>query len=146
MFEVLEWRLWEPTGSCRARRTTPSSPLAASPIFIGTPLVGPVAFPGRPSRELLRSPQKLSEAGERHVAEWRHGGPRRQQPLDETYGDCPQGKETPRLRRWWHLRWTGVCDHRKQRSEPQPVSKKSPFFGTTATFLFFKKWNLMKIF
>ncbi|KMQ98441.1 dna repair protein [Lasius niger] len=66
-----------------------------------------------------------SEAGERNVAERRHGHPCGQQPMDEADGHCPQGTEASRLgvhRRRCHFRGAGFSDHRQQRSNAQSVS------------------------
>lgn len=66
-----------------------------------------------------------SEAGERNVAERRHGHPCGQQPMDEVNGHRPQRTETSRLRiyrrrcRFWGA---GFSDHRQQRSDAQSVS------------------------
>lgn len=80
-----------------------------------------------------------SEAGERNVAERRHGHPCGQQPVDEVDGHRPQGTEASRLgvhRRRCRFWSAGFSDHRQQRSDAQSVSvfdlKKSPH-----TFLFY---------
>lgn len=65
-----------------------------------------------------------SEAGERNVAERRHGHPCGQQPVDEAYGHRPQGAEASRLgvhRRRRRFRGAGFSDHRQQRSDAQSV-------------------------
>lgn len=71
------------------------------------------------------------EAGERNVAERRHGHPCGQQPMDEADGHRPQGAEAPRLgvhrrrcRRFWGA---GFSDHRQQRSDAQSVSVIDPY-------------------
>lgn len=77
-----------------------------------------------------------SEAGERNVAERRHGHPCGQQPMDEADGHCPQGTETSRLgvhRRRCHFRGAGFSDHRQQRSNAQSVS----FLFHTKNFLWY---------
>lgn len=66
-----------------------------------------------------------SEAGERNVAERRHGHPCGQQPMDEVDGHRPQGTEASRLGvhcrrcRFWGA---GFSNHRQQRSDAQSVS------------------------
>ncbi|TGZ42177.1 Uncharacterized protein DBV15_05623 [Temnothorax longispinosus] len=66
-----------------------------------------------------------SEAGERNVAERRHGHPCGQQPMDEADGHRhPQGAEASRIGRRRRCRvWSaGFSDHRQQRSDAQSVS------------------------
>lgn len=66
-----------------------------------------------------------SEAGERNVAERRHGHPCGQQPVDEADGHRPQGAEASRIgvhRRRCHFRGAGFSDHWQQRSDAQSVS------------------------
>lgn len=66
-----------------------------------------------------------SEAGERNVAERRHGHPCGQQSVDEADGHRPKGTEASRLgvhRRRCRFRGTGFSDHRQQRSNAQSVS------------------------
>lgn len=66
-----------------------------------------------------------SEAGERNVAERRHGHPCGQQPVDEAHGHRPQGTPTSRIgvhRRRCRFRGAGFSDHRQQRSDAQSVS------------------------
>lgn len=70
-----------------------------------------------------------SEAGERNVAERRHGHPCGQQPVDEADGHRPQGTEAPRFgvhRRRCRFWGTGFSDHRQQRSNAQSVSAFDP--------------------
>lgn len=105
MVEVLEWRPWEPTGPCRAPRTSPRSlpgkRQSLSKLIVWASIIeGPDEY----TEELVWGPQvvaplKVRETGERNVAKWRYGRPCGQQPMDETYGYCAQGKETSRLRR-----------------------------------------------
>lgn len=68
-----------------------------------------------------------SEAGERNVAERRHGHPCGQQSVDEADGHRPQGAEAPRFgvhrRRRCRFRGAGFSDHRQQRSDAQSVSR-----------------------
>lgn len=66
-----------------------------------------------------------SEAGERNVAERRHGHPCGQQPVDEAHGYRPQGTPTSRFgvhRRRCRFWGAGFSDHRQQRSDAQSVS------------------------
>lgn len=66
-----------------------------------------------------------SEAGERNVAERRHGHPCGQQPVDEVDGHRSQGTEASRLgvhRRRCRVWSAGFSDHRQQRSDAQSVS------------------------
>jgi len=66
-----------------------------------------------------------SEAGERNVAERRHGHPCGQQSVDEADGHRPQGAEASRIgvhRRRCRFRGAGFSDHRQQRSDAQSVS------------------------
>lgn len=69
-----------------------------------------------------------SEAGERNVAERRHGHPCGQQPVDEVDGHRSQGTEASRLvhRRRCRFRGAGFSDHRQQRSNAQSVSTFDP--------------------
>jgi len=68
-----------------------------------------------------------SEAGERNVAERRHGHPCGQQPVDEVNGHRPQGTETSRFHRRCCCFWSaGFSDHRQQRSDAQSVSVFNP--------------------
>lgn len=69
-----------------------------------------------------------SEAGERNVAERRHGHPCGQQPMDEADGHRPQGTEASRFgvhRRRCRFRGAGFSD-RQQRSDAQSVSAFHP--------------------
>lgn len=68
-----------------------------------------------------------SEAGERNVAERRHGHPCGQQPVDEAHGHRPQGTPTPRVGvhcRRCRFRGAGFGDHRQQRPDAQSVSTR----------------------
>jgi len=83
-----------------------------------------------------------SEAGERNVAERRHGHPCGQQSVDEADGHRPQGAEASRIgvhRRRCHFRAAGFSDHRQQRSDAQSVStlalKESPRTHMTCIFI-----------
>lgn len=70
-----------------------------------------------------------SEAGERNVAERRHGHPCGQQPVDEVDGHRPQGTEASRLgvhRRRCRFWGAGFSDYRQQRSDTQSVSVFDP--------------------
>lgn len=90
---------------------------------------------GRPFRFEYKSEPRSgscvrSEAGERNVAERRHGHPCGQQPVDEVDGHRPQGTEASRLgvhrRRRCHFCGAGFSDHRQQRSDAQSVSAFNP--------------------
>ena len=135
MVEVLEWRPWEPTGPCRAPRTSASLPgsdplllvLAKLITFRATSfLEEPCEFARRITWAPFRAPYKVSEAGERNVAKRGHGHPCGQQPMDEVDGHRTQGTKTSRLRRRCDRRY-GYRSSGEQRSGTQSVSSISVF-------------------
>ncbi|EZA60215.1 hypothetical protein X777_13303 [Ooceraea biroi] len=91
-----------------------------------SPKAGPLAARFEDKSEPESGSHIKSEAGERNVAERRHGHPCGQQSVDEADGHRPQGAEASRLgdhrRRRCHFRGAGFSDHRQQRSDAQSVS------------------------
>ncbi|XP_014486184.1 PREDICTED: uncharacterized protein LOC106750378 isoform X1 [Dinoponera quadriceps] len=77
-----------------------------------------------------------SEAGERNVAERRHGHPCGQQPVDEADGHRPQGAPASRLGvhcRRCRFRGAGFGDHRQQRPDAQSVSVATKSYSRIET-------------
>lgn len=56
------------------------------------------------------APRNVSNPGERNVAKWRNGRPRRQQSMDEVNGHNAQRQKTSRV--WWNFKWTRTDDGR----------------------------------
>lgn len=89
------------------------------------PTGGPLAARFQDKSEPVSGSCIRSEAGERNVAERRHGHPCGEQPVDEAHGHRPQGTPTSRVgvhRRRCRFRGAGFSDHRQQRPDAQSVS------------------------
>ena len=144
MFEALICRPWEPTGPCWASCTTPSLPsedLIRSLLFCSSSIEGLSWFFVVNKWEPQRGSLSRSEGGERNVAKRGHGRPCGEQPLDETYGNCAQGKETSRLRR--DFRCSRLWTSRHCRTGPQSVSLFSSL--SVEFFYYFYFYNLILI-